>query len=126
MDNYGTALNEFWDKQALKLGESNMLFGKPIGYKSVKIPKYFKIKIPKIEWNHYHSDDYGSMYEGILIYFESVELFKIGYTIVKKPIYKKSKGSTIKFNRYGNVSSITCTHLDGSGFEIGEIKEDEE
>lgn len=93
-----------YDKILLSVLTDNVYFpfGKIKGYKKVKVPRYLTIVVPKIEWRHYSYSEYGSDYEGILIYFDRVRICRIGSKWEKQPVYSKpKKSSQIKFKRYG-------------------------
>lgn len=80
------------------------LFGKVIGYKKVKVPKYLIIKLPIIEKDYNTDSEYGDgSFRGYLISFREVKLFRIGTTIEKQPIRRKITGKTVKWKRYGDL-----------------------
>ena len=83
------------------------LFGmpQPVGYRNVKVPVYFKIKIPVIEKDYDNDSEYGTgEFRGLLISLREVNLFRIGMKIEKEPIYKKNKnGEVIKIQRYSKL-----------------------
>jgi hypothetical protein len=99
----GKEIATFYDKVLLDNLSSSLSydFGKIIGYKNIRVPVYFKIYIPVVE-KHYDTDsEYGSgEFEGWLISFREIKLFKIWNKIEKQPIYRKEKGKTVSFTRY--------------------------
>ena len=60
--------------------------GEIIGYEDVRVPVWFKIKVPVIDWSYKEYDEYGYDSEpvGILISFKEVKLFKICSKIEKE------------------------------------------
>lgn len=107
--NASNILANYYDKALLDsiTGSTSLedsLFGKVIGYKKVKVPKYLIIKIPIIEKDYNNDSEYGDgSFRGYLISFREVKLFRIGTTIESKPIRKKVTGKTIKWKRYSNL-----------------------
>jgi len=100
----GSALSNFYDKMLLDAyTNTNLLLGEVVGYRNVKRPKYLEISLPHIE-KHYDYD-YGED-DGYLLTFRRVRLFRIGTETVSEPIYKKRKGSFIRFPRYNKISPI--------------------
>lgn len=102
----GKALGNYYDRTMMDMMTNNtaaeMLFGKVVGYRKQRVPKYLYIPFPAIE-KHYNED---GEYEGLLISVYQKRLFRIGTEIVEVPIYKKKK-STIKFARNGKVETKT-------------------
>lgn len=101
---YSRELATYYDKLLLESIKSPFaLFGKVVGYKKIKVPRYITIKIPMIS-RHYDEDlEYGrGEFEGFLISFEPLISFKIGTKTVSEPIYEKLKGK-IKFKRYSKL-----------------------
>lgn len=100
-----STLGNYYDRTMMNvvLNQNSFFhFGKIIGYKNVKEPIYFTIKVPIIE-KHYNYDECGDYEEedGFLITTKEIKLFKIGTKIVKKPIYEERKDrGMIKFRRY--------------------------
>lgn len=80
-----------------------MVFGKITGYKTVKAPRYLTIKIPDISKQYDDDSEYGTgEFEGFLISFKEIKLFRIGTKTEKQPIRKKPKGQTVSFSRYNH------------------------
>lgn len=100
----GKNLANFYDKALLKSLEDQPFFRpKIIGYRKVRVPVYFEIKIPVLE-PHYDTDyEFGTgEFEGYLLTTKVINRIKIGTRIEEQPIYKKEpkKGKTITFERY--------------------------
>lgn len=87
---------------------SDMIFGKVIGYRWKKEPRYLYLPIPVIE-KHYDSDyEYGSgEFEGLLISVVWKRLFRIGSKRVKVPIYSKKQttGESINIPKIESLKS---------------------
>lgn len=110
-DELGQAMASTYDKLMMEsLTGSSMLhekiFGKLVGFKKVKVPKYLTIKVPVIEKDYDNDSEYGTgEFRGWLISFKEVNVCKIGTRIEETPIYKKKKtDQTIKFKRYGKLA----------------------
>lgn len=73
-------------------------------YRNKKVTKYLYIPIPTIE-KHYDSDEYSvGEFDGIIIYYKWINThIPIGTERIKVPVYKKMKGQTIKWGRYGGL-----------------------
>ena len=99
-------MSSYYEKALMNslFGNAEYLFGKVIGYKKVRVPKYLTIKVPVITKEYDNDSEYGDgSFRGFLLSFEERKLFRIGTTIEKQPIYRKTKGETITFSRYGGL-----------------------
>ena len=110
VEKLGKEMATFYDK-ALLDNLSKPLFynlGKIIGYKNIKVPVYLNIYIPVVE-KHYDTDsEYGTgEFEGWLLSFREIKLFKIWNKIEKQPIYRKEEGKTVFFKRYKRLNIKT-------------------
>lgn len=87
-----------------------MMFGKIIRYRNVKVPKYLTVKIPVISRDYDNDSEYGDgSFRGLLISTREVKLFRIGTAIERQPVRKKSTGKTIKWERYSPLGKIPKT-----------------
>ena len=106
----GKEMAAYYDKVLLNsfLGMSYPPLGEIIGYKNIKVPVYFRIYIPVVE-KHYDTDfEYGTgEFEGWLLSFREINLFKIGNKIKKQPIYRKEEKKTVIFKRYKRLNIKT-------------------
>lgn len=90
---------KYYDELLMKLYPSTHL-REIYGYRTVKQPKYLYVTLPVIE-KHLDID---SDFEGYLLTFRKVKLFRIGTEKVKMPICKKiKKGGKISFSRYSEL-----------------------
>lgn len=101
----GNALANYYDSLLLNQMQGSpledSLFGKIIGYKNIKVPKYLTIKIPVIEKDYDFDSEYGDgSFRGYLISFREIKLFRIGTKIERMPIRRKATGKSISWRRY--------------------------
>ncbi len=102
----GKIMAEYYDEMLLATFAGNNLaetfVGKIVGYRKTEVPVYLTIPILKITRDYDNDSEYGTgEFRGFLISFEKVNLFRIGTKIEKQAIYRKQKGKTIFFKRYG-------------------------
>mgnify|MGYP001563295896 CR=1 FL=1 len=102
----GKVMAKYYDEMLLDIFAGNNLaetfVGKIIGYRKTKVPIYLTIPIPRITRDYDNDSEYGTgEFRGFLISFEKVNLFRIGTKTEKQAIYRKQKGKTISFKRYG-------------------------
>ena len=98
----GRVYNQMAMNMLTSWGKTDELFnGEIIGYRKVKVPRYFRIKIPVISKAYDDDSEYGTgEFEGWLISFKEISLFRIGTDIEKRPIRKKLKDQVITWKRY--------------------------
>jgi len=105
-------VTDFYNKKFMEVVSYHMdhlFFGKVVGYKDVRVPRYLMVPVPVIE-RHYDYSDMGVDFEGILLSFRWVRLFRIGTKVIKEPVYRKPKSQLIKFRRYSNLNVDTEIH----------------
>ncbi len=123
------ALHNFYDQRLLdrtmNTTTTSLLLGEVVGYRKVKRPKYLWVTLPQIE-KHYDTEY--NEFEGYLLTFRRVRLFRIGTKMVSEPIYKKKTGSTIRFVRYGDgVEGLPKNQCTNCGAWVGDpLMEDHE
>ncbi len=112
-DKMGKAMAESYDKFLMQslLSTSlvhESLFGKIVGYRNVKVPRYLTIKVPVIARDYDNDSEYGTgEFRGWLVSFKVINVCKIGTRTEKEAIYKKEKtGQTIRFSRYNPLTTI--------------------
>jgi len=111
-DELGSAFGAFYDRQVLSVLESgtsvsSLLYGDIIGYRKKKVTKYLYIPIPTIERQYNDDSEYGTgEFEGFLISVRWINThIPIGKETIEVLVYRKAKGQTIKFRRYGKLDS---------------------